>query len=363
MPRVLAKAGFDVALLTPRGSLAEKSRYVSHLGVLATETTPMAWLLSLVRMIDSVSPFMLVPCDEMAIRLLFSIALDPPPALSPELRTRLTRLIEQSLGDPGLYEVSIDKTLLPAAAEAIGVPVPRYAIATDTASALEHAARLGYPVVLKRRFGFAGEGVAIVNVPGDLAADARRLLRAHQLDLGEVRQPRLLVQKFISGPYHSQALVAIRGKPLASFAWERFVATQSVKGQTSVLKFIDSPQTKTFSEALCRNLAMSGFFNVQFVLDENSGEAHLLEINRRIVTHMHLGERAGSDLGVALHDTLDGRARTSKSPHNDAGDTVVIFPREWLRDPASHHLERYPVDVPWDEPELLAAMLAMRHED
>jgi hypothetical protein len=39
-----------------------------------------------------------------------------------------------------------------------------------------------------------------------------------------------------------------------------------------------------------------------------------------------------------------------------------VFPREWLNEPASPHLHEYPVDVPWDEPELFAALLRMRHE-
>jgi hypothetical protein len=35
----------------------------------------------------------------------------------------------------------------------------------------------------------------------------------------------------------------------------------------------------------------------------------------------------------------------------------VSFPQEWLRDPESKWLRDYPVDVPWDEPELFEAML------
>jgi hypothetical protein len=38
----------------------------------------------------------------------------------------------------------------------------------------------------------------------------------------------------------------------------------------------------------------------------------------------------------------------------------VHFPQEWLRDPRSHYLRDHPVDVPWDEPELIRAMLARR---
>jgi predicted ATP-grasp superfamily ATP-dependent carboligase len=363
MPRVLARAGFEVVLLAPQGSLAAKSRYVSRIGSLATTATPMEWLLELIRMIDEHAPETLVPCDEMAVRLLMIVAVEPPPGFNQELKTRLVALVEASLGDPRFYVASIDKTMLPAAAEAMGVRVPDYAIATSVDDARRHAAALGYPVVVKRRFGFAGEGVAIVPTEEELAAAAQQLLRPDQLDLGEWRPPQLLVQAFVAGSYHSQALVAERGVALASFAWERYVATTEVKGQSAVLRFIRSPETLSFSETLCRSFRMSGFFNVQFVLDRQSGNAHLLEINRRLVTHMHLGERVGNDLASAFFNRrAHGEVDSAAVERQDASGIIAVFPREWLRDPDSPHLVDFPVDVPWDDPALLEAMLAMRHE-
>ena len=172
--------------------------------------------------------------------------------------------------------------------------------------AIAHAGTLGYPVVLKRRFGFAGQGVAVVSNRDELAAAAKQLLRPDPLDLGGQREPRLLVQAYITGPCQSQALVALRGEPLACFGWERHVATNPVKGQTSVLRFVRSIETRTMSEVLCRGFGIAGFFNVQFVVDARTGIAYLLEINRRVVTHMHLGERVGRDLGRALLRALDG---------------------------------------------------------
>ena len=40
MPRVLARAGFDVALLAPPDSIAAKSRYVSTVSYLAAHAEP-----------------------------------------------------------------------------------------------------------------------------------------------------------------------------------------------------------------------------------------------------------------------------------------------------------------------------------
>ncbi|MGH7124424.1 MAG: ATP-grasp domain-containing protein, partial [Stellaceae bacterium] len=223
------------------------------------------------------------------------------------------------------------------------------------------ATTLGYPLVLKRRFGFAGEGVAIVGDPDDLVRQGRVLLSPDQLDLGQRLPQRMLVQAFVRGAYHSQAITAWRGVSLAGFAWNRQVATLPCKGQTSVLRFVRSPETKHFTEALCGAFGISGLFSVQFVLDDG-GHAYLLEINRRIVTHMHMGERVGADLGAALVRQLRGSPALPRvEPPHPSGPSVAIFPREWLRDPDSHWLRDGPVDVPWDEPDLIRLMLAMRH--
>ena len=362
MARALAKADFTVALLAPADSLAAKSRFVATHRVLVANAIPMEWLNALISAIDDLAPRVLVPCDEMAIRLLFALVQGPPRDLPAATRLRLAELIEASLGDPAHYQVSIDKTLLPPAAETLGVRVPGYVLADGIDEAIAGAATLGYPVVVKRRFGFAGEGVAIVAGPADLATHCQALLGPDQLDLGERLPARLLVQSFIRGAYHSQAFAAAQGQVLAAFGWDRHVATLLCKGQTSVLRFVRSPETLQFSETLCRAFEISGLCNVQFVLD-GSGKAHLLEINRRIVTHMHMGDRVGADLAHALARGLRGvlPARSDAQPQAADGPSIAIFPREWLRDPRSVYLRDCPADLPWDEPELLRALLAMRH--
>jgi predicted ATP-grasp superfamily ATP-dependent carboligase len=170
------------------------------------------------------------------------------------------------------------------------------------------------------------------------------------------------VQAYIDGPHHSQAVVALDGRVLAGFAWERHVATQPRQGQTSVLRFVESPETAVFAARIARGLGMTGFYNVQFLLDAKTGAAHLLEINRRIVTHTHLGERVGCDLGAALFAALDGRTAAPPVPRVEPDQCLAVFPREWLRDPESPYLARYPADVPWDEPRLFAAMTALWRE-
>ena len=361
MARALARADCEVSLLAPADSLAAKSRYVAKRHVIAGNAIPMEWLHSLIAAIDDTAPRMLVPCDEMAVRLLFALAVDPPRDLPSVTRLRLDVLIRTSLGDPEFFQSSIDKILLPPAAEALGIRMPPYALADGIDEAIACAASLGYPLVLKRRFGFAGEGVAVATDADDLVRQGESLLSPDQLDLGQRHPRQLLVQSFIRGAYHSQAIAAWQGKTLARFAWEREVATLPYKGQTSVLRFVRSPETAAYTETLCEAFGISGFCNVQFVLDED-GRAYLLELNRRIVTHMHMGERVGADLAAAIARQLRGLPPVPRSePLSESGPSVVIFPREWLRDPHSHWLHEHPSDVPWDDPALIKAMLAMLH--
>ena len=76
-------------------------------------------------------------------------------------------------------------------------------------------------------------------------------------------------------------------------------------------------------------------------------------------------------IGAALSDAL-GQPVIVESKPGAAGRIALeytakaapdgyIFPREWLRDPHSRWLRECASDVPWDEPALIKAMLAMRH--
>ena len=363
MPRSLALAGFDVSLLAPRGSLALHSSFVSRSSVLRDESTPMQWLLSLVAMITEIEPRLVVPCDEVAIRLLFELVRHPPRHLDGNSGAPIVQLVRQSLGDPAHYETSIDKTVLPAAARALGVPVPPYAVTENVDEAVAHADALGYPVVLKRRYGFASQGVRIVQRRDDLRAAADVLLHPVQLDLGVRRPPALLVQGFVDGPMVSQTMVAWEGVPLAGFTRQREIPFMPGLGASAVVRVRKVPAIRDYTERLCRAFGMSGFFSVQFIAPASGGPPVLLEINRRIVTFMHTDEYGGVDLCGALFRRLAGLPQTLAIDMPDGADQVIVsFPREWLRDPESAWLHSHPSDIPWDDPGVFEAMVALRNE-
>ena len=57
---VLAVAGFDVSLLAPKDSLAEKSRFVARVAHLHDDTTPMQWVHAFAATVQATSPRLVV---------------------------------------------------------------------------------------------------------------------------------------------------------------------------------------------------------------------------------------------------------------------------------------------------------------
>ena len=361
MPRALAGAGFDVALLAPKHSIAEKSGFVGRIGHLPDDATPMQWLYAFAAMVKATSPRLVVPCDDRAFGLMQMVVLHPTANLRPEVQLQLAALITDSLGDPAHYRTSVDKTLLPTAAAALGVRVPAHAVIADLAGAEAFAAGHGYPVVLKRRLSTAGDGVEIVERREQLAPSFAALARAGTFLPAEPDPVRMLIQERIPGTIHYENTAAWRGTRIGGFAVER-LQFADVKGPATVIRCYHSAQIRDFSTKLVQGFGMTGLFATEYLVHRDTGDAYLLEINRRLTPGMHVGSRVNVDLCALLYSAMHGTALTTRR-EPDAGDqwVNVHFPQEWLRDPASPYLRDYPVDVPWDEPELVEAMLAMRN--
>ena len=361
MPEALARAGFEVSLLTPRNSLAAKSRFVTQCEFLPNDATPRQWLSSFVAAVESVSPRLVLPCDDNSFRLLQSLANSPPEGMSPVLHLQLAVLVRQSLGNPHHYRTSIDKTLLAPAAEALGVRVPPYAVVTDLAQAEAFAARQSYPLVLKRGYGTAGDWVAIVSNLAELAQAFSRFMAAPALAFDDGGK-RLLIQAYISGNSILQSIVAWGGTVLAGYAREKLKANPPPKGPSTLSRTFHCPEVRAVAELLAAKFGMNAFFGIEFVADRATGQPYLLEINRRVTPGTYLGALFDVDLCVALYHAMHGRASSSRRDLNPGEEHYLAhFPQEWLCDPASRHLREWRVDAPWNDPDLFLAMLALRH--
>ncbi|MGH8316234.1 MAG: hypothetical protein ACRETU_13910 [Steroidobacterales bacterium] len=361
IPRALAKAGFEVTLLTPPGSLAEKSGFITKIAYIPDNATPMQWVHAFAATVKGTSARLVVPCDDTAFRLLQMLALAPPEGLRPEIHLELATVIADSLGDSAYYQTSVDKTLLPAAAEALGIRVPPCAIVEDIAAAETFGTAHGYPMVLKRRHSSAGEGVAIIERASDVAGVFASLSRTTTVDLETMRDAHLLAQSFVRGrPKYYQAS-AWKGALLAGFAGEKLNAFGDPKAPPTVNRYHRSDALREVAAKLARGFGMTGFFALEGIVDERTGDYYLLEINRRLVGGTHRGSDFNVDHCAALHAALHGLPSPTRADLDPAEEHLSVrFPQEWLRDPESEWLRNYPVDVPWDDPELFEAMLALQ---
>lgn len=363
IPAALAKAGFTVALLTPKNSLAEKSKFVSKVGYLPDDATLQQWVVAFAATVRATEPRVVLPCDDMAFRLLSMLVRSPPPGMQPTLQLELASLIRDSLGDPAYYDVSVDKTLFPSAAEALAIRVPPYLIVSNPAAAETFAATHSYPVVLKRAHGFAGQGVAICANRDDLSRAFVKFSQPQALDLGDPGPSRFLVQAHIPGRVQYYLATAWQGSLLAGMAGEKVVADPEPSGPPTVVRYFRAPQLRAITASLASGFNISGHFFVEFIVSAGTDEPLVLEVNRRITPGSHRGRARNVDQWAALYARLTGTASPSRSDLDEGEEGITVwFPGEWLRDPESRYLREHVVDVPWDEPELIEALLALRDE-
>jgi len=362
-PRALAKAGFEVTLLTPRNSLAEASRFVTRVAYLPDTATPLEWIHAVAATVRAISPRQIMPCDDMSFRLLAMLALSPPPQMQPALQAELAGLVRASLGNPDHYGPSIDKTLICAAAARAGVRVPEHAVIGSIEEATAFADRHGYAVVVKQPYTTAGDGVRVVANAGELATAVSTLVAPKLDDLEPEATRQLLIQKHIDGTVCHQNVAAWQGRYLAGYAGDRLEAHAGPMPADTVVRYYDNPALRDFAAQLVEAFGMTGLFTSEYIIEKSTGLPYLIEINRRISSGTHFGAVMNVDVCAALHAALHDVASPTRA-RLDAGEEriCVQFPAEWLRNPQSAWLRRHPVDVPWDDPELLDAMLALRNE-
>jgi len=354
-PKAARDAGWEVALVTPRGALIESSRSLSHVHHLPAGADVAQWTHAIERAIVELEPHIVVPCDDMTFRLLAALAHVRPQTMDPARHAQLARLIEFSLGTPAHYFLSVDKLRLPDAMR--GVPA-RFAESVSTRSldeARAFAARHGFPVVLKRCTSTGGNGVAICRTPADLEAEFIRLVEPRATPVPPFSEG-VLVQRWLDGHRLFQPAVAWQGRIIAAWCAEVLECHPAPKGPACVRRQHFDPRVHAEVERLVAALGMSGLFSIEFIVERATGLPHVLEINRRAAPSMHRGAFLRVDMFAALlavSQGLPSPTRASFEPDEEHID--VAFPQEWLRDPDSAWIARYPTDVPWDEPELLAS--------
>ena len=238
MPAALHHAGFDVSRLAPAGSLAGRSRHVTQSRLLPDNATAQEWLFALVAAVDSVAPTILLPGDEMSLRLMQALVCDPPAGPQPQALKDLSALIVRSLGAPQFYQASVDKALLQPLMQAAGVRVPEFRLVRTPEQAETAARELGPRVVVKPSDGTGGRHVIDCATPEAAAAAFRLLLDQAGRTPAPGAAPSVLIQRRIDGLMVPRSSVAYEGRELAGFARERLQHCAASRSRRSISRRI-----------------------------------------------------------------------------------------------------------------------------
>lgn len=367
MPRALRDAGFEVAVLAPRGSYLTKTRYAARWYPMPL--LPLRWDGAVIHAIHEWQPVAVIPGDDLATQLLHRLR-DRAPPRAPEV----ARVLDISLGGAR----ALHKGHVQQIAQQLGLPIPPQAPVHRPEDALRFSHAWGFPCVLKQPYGFGGLGVHVCDSVAALEGKLRRFFPSRPrrllnylasawvrlLPAGVEPAPwpqlplvarDLQIQRFIPGAPALYCMSALRGLVLAGFAARKERVHPTPSGPSTLVYILDHPEMAQAAAAMASQLQCSGFASFDFILEAGSGRPYLLECNPRPVPVTHLGRLVGADLCAALYQQLASGRPPQQGPVKSL--EVALFPQEWRRDPSSPALGAAYHDVPWDDPALLRALV------
>ncbi len=344
MPQALSRAGFEVGILCPPRSPVSHTKFASRRWLLGKTIRSLPEMRNAIRhVIADWHPARLFPGDDTATRVLLNMFATQTNAQDPsELRT----LLLNSLGDPACHEEMTLKSALTKAAAACGIAMPPGLVSPGEDDAVAFARAHGFPLLLKPDLGAGGQGFRVCGT--------EEALRKHLAELAAATRVAFTLQKIIEGQPAGLVGVAIKGRLLAALAFAHRRKTRA-NGPTSVGERVHRPDMVEAAERLMGHFTYNGFAGVDFMIEERTGKAYLLEFNPRAAPMSACAHLMGVDLmGAYMAGLSDGEPPTVEP----VTDTIALFPQEWMRDPESPFLRTAWLDVPWNDPQLLAYFTA-----
>jgi hypothetical protein len=333
---------------------------------------------SLETAVIAANPHLIVPCDDLAtfrLQQLAERALTHPHVQTHPQLDRVLGIIEQSLGAPADLNRLTSRTHVLAAAAAGGVAVPASARIASPADLRAWFSAHGFPAYLKADGTSGGIGVRPVHTYQKAAAAFRaldapprtlRALKRLAIDrdptlmgpLVRRQRPAISVQRAVAGTEATSAIFCWQGQVLAGISVQ-VLATRYERGPSTVVRRFHNAAMDRAAEVLASRLRLSGFYGLDFVLDEQTGTSWLIEMNSRATQIAHLALGPDQDLAAAAFAAITG-VPVHPRPVVTTEQTIALFPQEWQRDPASPLIAGAYHDVPWDAPALVRAYVNQR---
>jgi hypothetical protein len=265
------------------------------------------------------------------VGLLHELAEDPP----------MLPLIERSLGNSSSYSLVHSRFQLLTLARTLGITVPRTELIHQAQDMADWVAEQPYPFLLKKDGTWGGQGVRVVRTAAELKETFHLLSQPESLNariatwlrtgngaafarLRCLRSPELTAQAFIEGTPANSMYACHNGEVLGEVQ-ARVAASRGKTGPSIVIQLMQDSRIHAAGVKLARELNISGFFGLDFMLDERTGEPYLIECNPRATQLGHLSVAGQADLASVLWAQWQG-VHTPSPEDASLGSAIWIYP-------------------------------------
>jgi len=195
------------------------------------------------------------------------------------------------------------------------------------------------PVVLKADGTWGGNGVRIALTSSQVEQCFSELIRRPRptevikrllLDKDRFWLPSWLDHSTLPAQVIGQSYVRGRAANCAALCWEgrvlaligvEVVSTQGAEQgrPASVVRVVDNVEMSLAAQRLAKCLGMSGFFGLDFMIEDSTEAAYLIEMNPRCTKPSRLGLGAGKDMVTALEPLAEFHLQCRPDSQGAAG--------------------------------------------
>jgi hypothetical protein len=361
----LNDAGCDVAAICPaRGHALLHTRAVKR----TFRYSGLRPLRSLKAAIEAMDPDIVVPSCDRSVEHLHELY-DQEKSQG-AAGNKIVLLIERSLGLPESYPIVSSRNDLLAIAREEGVRVPNTSRINSAEDLQSWEKQEALPWVIKADGTWGGVGVRVVRSTEQAEHACAELAQISRFTRAIKRwivnrdpfllrpwwkrsERKLVVQSFVHGRPGNCTVFAWKGRVLALIAVE-VVRSDGATGPASIVRIVDNKEMRFAAERIAARLELSGFFGLDFMIENGSNAVYLIEMNPRLAPPCYLRLGKGSDLPGALWAQLSGNPLPDHRAVTQ-NEMIAYLPQALkINDSILPHCFQ---DLPPNEPDLMKELL------
>jgi len=234
--------------------------------------------------------------------------------------------------------ITEDRDLFKQSLHEIGIHSPKSKAAKSVEEALQHAAEIGFPVMMRSGFALGGQGSGVYATPELLKPAAAESLNA---------APQILIEECLAGwkEIEYEVVRDSAGNTITVCNMENMDPLGIHTGESIVVapsQTLNNREYHQLREIACRvadHIGIIGECNIQYALHPHTGEYRVIEMNARLSRSSALASKAtGYPLAfiaakLALHKRLDELenkiTKTTSAFFEPALDYVVVKIPRW----------------------------------